>query len=166
MNLFICGLTINYFTYASKRVNETLASWIAEGFVIISKVTTTKVSIIKVSVSKVIISKVSIRLVISSKVSISKVIIRKVSISIHVVSLNYQTIREIATIISKVSISKVIISIHKVSLNYQTNCQPGVIFTTLHFLHGLSMSPISWSFTLQLAGKSCRKLMLIFISYK
>ncbi len=118
---------------------------VAGGFVIISKVTISKVSIIKASVSKVIISKVSIRQVISSKVSISKVIIRKVSISIHVVSLNYQTIRGIATIISKVcinkvsinkvSISKVIISIHKVSLNYQTNCQPGAIFTALHFLH-------------------------------
>jgi hypothetical protein len=67
LNLFIRGLTINYFTYASKRVNEKLASWIiAGGFVNISKVIKSKVSISKVSVSKVTISKVSISKVISS----------------------------------------------------------------------------------------------------
>jgi hypothetical protein len=45
-------------------------------------------------------------------------------------------------------------------------CKPGTVFTTLSFLCNLQMGSMSYSVTLQLAGKACQGYMLYVIGHK
>jgi len=45
------------------------------------------------------------------------------------------------------------------------NKSPGTVFTTLHFLHNLSMGPLSQSVTLQWAKKACQEQTLYLIGF-